>query len=167
MLFLGAPGLPVAVFAFGMVKAAETDSLPSNGDDRGVVCKSQGEWSFLLKSFAIWLTVFLSGSPVLSAPCTPALFGVQSSADDWISSCLLVSTSCVSLISSSSFLRSGMHQHCGLLGCLLHRFSTRMQCHTRTFQRRTLKSTLHPTIFWEMVKFVALGVLYFSLVLPL
>ena len=34
-------------------------------------------------------------------------------------------------------------------------------------RRRTLKSTLHPSIFWEMVKFVALGVLYFSLVLPL
>ena len=33
-------------------------------------------------------------------------------------------------------------------------------------RRRTLKSTLHPSIFWEMVKFVALGVLYFSLVLP-
>ena len=33
-------------------------------------------------------------------------------------------------------------------------------------RRRTLKSTLHPTIFWEMVKFVDLGVLYFSLVLP-
>ena len=31
---------------------------------------------------------------------------------------------------------------------------------------RTLKSTLHPAIFWEMVKFVDLGVLYFSLVLP-
>ena len=31
---------------------------------------------------------------------------------------------------------------------------------------RTLKSTLHPTIFWEMVKFVDLGVLYLSLVLP-
>ena len=30
----------------------------------------------------------------------------------------------------------------------------------------TLKSTLHSTIFWEMVKFVDLGVLYFSLVLP-
>ena len=29
-----------------------------------------------------------------------------------------------------------------------------------------LKSTLHPAIFWEMVKFVDLGVLYFSLVLP-
>ena len=34
-------------------------------------------------------------------------------------------------------------------------------------RRRTLKSTLHPTTFWEMVKFVTLGVLYFSLVLPL
>ena len=33
------------------------------------------------------------------------------------------------------------------------------------FRRRTLKSTLHPAIFWEMVKFVDLGVLYFSLVL--
>ena len=33
-------------------------------------------------------------------------------------------------------------------------------------RRRTLKSTLHSTIFWEMVKFVDLGVLYFSLVLP-
>ena len=32
-------------------------------------------------------------------------------------------------------------------------------------RRRTLKSTLHPAIFWEMVKFVDLGVLYFSLVL--
>ena len=31
---------------------------------------------------------------------------------------------------------------------------------------RTLKSTLHPAIFWEMVKFVDLGVLYLSLVLP-
>ena len=39
-------------------------------------------------------------------------------------------------------------------------------CET-TLRRRILKSTLHPTIFWEMVKFVALGVLYFSLVLPL
>ena len=29
-------------------------------------------------------------------------------------------------------------------------------------RRRTLKSTLHPSIFWEMVKFVALGVLYLS-----
>ena len=29
-----------------------------------------------------------------------------------------------------------------------------------------IKSTLHPTIFWEMVKFVDLCVLYFSLVLP-
>ena len=35
-----------------------------------------------------------------------------------------------------------------------------------TFRRRTLNSTLHPDIFWEMVKFVDLGVLYFSLVLP-
>ena len=35
-----------------------------------------------------------------------------------------------------------------------------------TWHRRTLKSTLHPTIFWEMVKFVDLGVLNFSLVLP-
>ena len=35
-----------------------------------------------------------------------------------------------------------------------------------THRRRTLKSTLHSSIFWEMVKFVALGVLYFSLVLP-
>ena len=35
-----------------------------------------------------------------------------------------------------------------------------------THRRRTLKSTLHPAIFWEMVKFVDLGVLYFSLVLP-
>ena len=34
------------------------------------------------------------------------------------------------------------------------------------YRRRTLKSTLHPAIFWEMVKFVDLGVLYFSLVLP-
>ena len=33
-------------------------------------------------------------------------------------------------------------------------------------RRRSLKSTLQPTIFWEMVKFVDLGVLYFSLVLP-
>ena len=33
-------------------------------------------------------------------------------------------------------------------------------------RRRTLKSTFHPAIFWEMVKFVDLGVLYFSLVLP-
>ena len=33
------------------------------------------------------------------------------------------------------------------------------------YRRRTLKSTLHPAIFWEMVKFVDLGVLYFSLVL--
>ena len=33
-------------------------------------------------------------------------------------------------------------------------------------RRRTLKSTLHPTIFCEMVKFVDLGVLYMSLVLP-
>ena len=36
-------------------------------------------------------------------------------------------------------------------------------------RRRTLKSTLHPAIFWEMVKFVDLqdlGVLNFSLVLP-
>ena len=33
-------------------------------------------------------------------------------------------------------------------------------------RRRTLKSTLHPAIFWEMVKFVDLGVLYLSLVLP-
>ena len=33
-------------------------------------------------------------------------------------------------------------------------------------RRRTLKSTLLSTIFWEMVKFVDLGVLYFSLVLP-
>ena len=31
------------------------------------------------------------------------------------------------------------------------------------YRRRT---TLHPAIFWEMVKFVDLGVLYFSLVLP-
>ena len=30
-----------------------------------------------------------------------------------------------------------------------------------------LKVHTAPTIFWEMVKFVALGVLYFSLVLPL
>ena len=30
-------------------------------------------------------------------------------------------------------------------------------------RRRTLKSTLHSTMFWEMVKFVDLGVLYFSL----
>ena len=29
-----------------------------------------------------------------------------------------------------------------------------------------VESTLHSTIFWEMVKFVDLGVLYFSLVLP-
>ena len=29
-----------------------------------------------------------------------------------------------------------------------------------------LKSTLHPAIFLEMVKFVVFGVLYFSLVLP-
>ena len=29
-----------------------------------------------------------------------------------------------------------------------------------------LEVTLHPTIFWEMVKFVDLGVLYLSLVLP-
>ena len=34
------------------------------------------------------------------------------------------------------------------------------------YRRRTLKSTLHSTIFWEMVKFVDLGVLYVSLVLP-
>ena len=33
-------------------------------------------------------------------------------------------------------------------------------------KKRSLKSTLHPAIFWEMVKFVDLGVLYFSLVLP-
>ena len=33
-------------------------------------------------------------------------------------------------------------------------------------KKRALKSTLHPAIFWEMVKFVDLGVLYFSLVLP-
>ena len=40
-------------------------------------------------------------------------------------------------------------------------------CHLlKTIRRRTLKSTLHPTIFWEMVKFVDLDVLYFSLVLP-
>ena len=29
-----------------------------------------------------------------------------------------------------------------------------------------LEVTLHPTIFWDMVNFVDLGVLYFSLVLP-
>ena len=39
-------------------------------------------------------------------------------------------------------------------------------CSRALLRRRTLKSTLHPTIFWEMVKFVDLGVLYFSLVLP-
>ena len=33
-------------------------------------------------------------------------------------------------------------------------------------RRRTLKSTSHSVIFWEMVKFVDLGVLSFSLVLP-
>ena len=37
---------------------------------------------------------------------------------------------------------------------------------TCSYRRRSLKSTLQPTIFWEMVKFVDLGVLYFSLVLP-
>ena len=33
-------------------------------------------------------------------------------------------------------------------------------------RRRTLSSPLYPAIFWEMVKFVDLSVLYFSLVLP-
>ena len=33
-------------------------------------------------------------------------------------------------------------------------------------RRRTLKSTLRPTIFFEMVKFVVLGVHYLSLVFP-
>ena len=41
-----------------------------------------------------------------------------------------------------------------------------MQRHRHANRRRTLKSTLHSTIFWEMVKFVDLGVLYVSLVLP-
>ena len=43
-----------------------------------------------------------------------------------------------------------------------HSIPVSWNCH----RRRTLKSTLHPTIFWEMVKLVDLGVLYFSLVLP-
>ena len=35
-----------------------------------------------------------------------------------------------------------------------------------TGRRRNLNSILHPAIFLEMVKFVDLGVLYFSLVFP-
>ena len=46
--------------------------------------------------------------------------------------------------------------------CLYVVTSFTQLCH----RRRSLKSTLQPTIFWELVKFVDLSVLYFSLVLP-
>ncbi len=52
----------------------------------------------------------------------------------------------------------------------VHLIVTEIKCqilvHLVATRRRTLKSTLHPTIFSEMVKFVDLGVLYFSLLLP-